>query len=398
MHIAFASQEYPPGAHGGIGTTTHACAHGLSAMGHQVHVITHASGSGVADGQDGPVHLVRVNGFDDELPIATDAVRWITYSMRVAAALAKLQARAPLDLVVFPEWGGEGYIHLLNRESWNRAPAAVVQIHGPLVMFGHTMGWPDINSEFYKLGTQMEGTSLRLADAIISSSRCSASWCANHYRLCDRSIATFHMGVDTELFSPRKVPRDSRPTVLFVGRITDNKGVFILLEAICRLTLRVPGLRLRVIGHGEPQTIQRLQRQAQESGCAEVLELVGFMPREDISEHLCRADLLAGPSIYEGGPGYVYLEAMSCGLPVIASEGSGAAEVVTHGQTGLLVKPGDVESLELALEQLLSNDELRRRIGSRARLYALQEADRQSCLSRMEAHLQSVADACRTSA
>ena len=80
--------------------------------------------------------MIRIQGFDDELPIATDAVRWLTYSVRVAAELAALHSQAALDLVEFPEWGCEGYVHLLNRTEWNRIPT-VIHLHGPIVMFAH---------------------------------------------------------------------------------------------------------------------------------------------------------------------------------------------------------------------------------------------------------------------
>lgn len=88
--------------------------------------------------------------------------------------------------------------------------------------------------------------------------------------------------------------------------------------------------------------------------------------------------------LYEGGPGFVYLEAMACRLPVIACECSGAAEVVVPEENGLLVPPRDVDALVNALRRLLSNPEECSEMGKRARRYVLREADSQVCLPRIE--------------
>src|SRR4030095_6701121 len=81
---------------------------------------------------------------------------------------------------------------------------------------------------------------------------------------------------------------------------------------------------------------------------------------------------------------FVTLEVFAVGLPVIACEGSGAAEVVHHGQTGLLVQPGQVHSLASALRLLLLQEPARQRLGATGRRYALTEANTQICLKKLE--------------
>jgi hypothetical protein len=111
MRIALVSQEYPPqtGA-GGIGSQAFQKAHGLAARGHEVHVISHSTDERRHEFMQDQVHVIRIPGFDDELPIATDAVRWLTYSVRVAAEIARLHAEVNLELAEFPEWGSEAYM------------------------------------------------------------------------------------------------------------------------------------------------------------------------------------------------------------------------------------------------------------------------------------------------
>src|SRR5262245_57302822 len=120
MRTALVSQEYPPEtAHGGIASQTHAKAHGLAALGHEVHVLSHSLDRTRHESFDGPVHVVRVPSGDARLTLHTEIARWLTYSTEIASALAELHARAPFDLIDFPEWGCEGYVHLLNRPGWN---------------------------------------------------------------------------------------------------------------------------------------------------------------------------------------------------------------------------------------------------------------------------------------
>jgi phosphatidylinositol alpha-1,6-mannosyltransferase len=172
--------------------------------------------------------------------------------------------------------------------------------------------------------------------------------------------------------------------VIFVGKIVPNKGVEHLVDAACRIAADFPGLHLRLLGPGDERLATRLREQAMTSGHPDLLEFAGFVPRAELPAHLSSAHLFAAPSLYEGGPGFVYLEAMACGLPVIACAGSGAAEVVSPGENGLLVPPGDVDALATMLRCLLADADLRTEMGARARRYVLAEADSHACICRLE--------------
>jgi glycosyltransferase involved in cell wall biosynthesis len=385
MRIALVAQEYPPEtARGGIGTQTFLKAHGLAALGHEVHVVSRAVKGPRRDDADGRVRVTRVPAAADAALLHTEIADWIAYSTAVAAVVAELNAAKPFDLVEFPEWACEGWFHLVNRTEWNRVRTAI-HLHGPLVMFAHTMGWPALDSEFFRTGTAMEGACLRLADAVFSSSRCSADWCAKHYGLDADRIPIWHSGVDVELFSPRDTPKAARPTIVFAGKLARNKGVHLLVEAACALAREFPGLHLSLLGRGEPGIVAELQALAKAAGCADLLDMPGFVDRAQLPEHLSRAHIFAAPSEYEGGPGFVYLEAMACGLPVIACAGSGAAEAVRHGETGLLVPPRNPTALALALRRLLGDAAQRERLGAQARRFALAEADSRQCVRKLEA-------------
>jgi glycosyltransferase involved in cell wall biosynthesis len=385
MRLVLVSQEYPPEtARGGIGTQTHAKAHGLARLGHRVFVISHAPDEQPREYDDGPVKVIRVTGYNRCAPVHTLEAWWLTHSMSVAAALAALHEQVPIDLVDFPEYGAEGFVWLLNRNEGHRIPA-VIQLHGPLAMLADTVGWPETDSELYRVGTFMEGTCLRLADAVFSSGACSADWCARVYAIPRERIAVMHTGLDVEHFSPRAVEKAKRPTIVFVGRLSRSKGVLTLVEAALRLAARYPRLQLRLIGRGDADLLDHIRGLTAAAGQPDVIDLVGFVNREDLPEHLSRAQVFAAPSTYEGGPGFVYLEAMACGLPVIACSGSGATEAVTHDETGLLVPPGDLDALVAALDRLLGDHASRNTMAARARRFAVDTADSRQCLRRIEA-------------
>jgi glycosyltransferase involved in cell wall biosynthesis len=389
MRIALVSQEYPPASHGGIGAQTQIKARGLASRGHAVHVLAHSTNGEREEYSDEDIHVVRVPAYDERMPVLDEAVRWLTYSVRVAEELARLNASHSLDIVEFAEWGAEGYTFLLNRAEYAYTPV-VIQLHGPLVMFAHTMNWPDQESEFYRIGTHMESTCLRLADAVYSSSQCSIDWCTNYYQLSSRHVPILHTGVDTGLFRPLDADKEARPTIVFVGKLVENKGVLELAEAGLLLLNEFPDLQIWLFGRGEPAVVARLEALGRKSARRDFLQLRGFTDREKLPEVLNRAHVFAAPSLYEGGPGFVYLEAMSCALPVIACSGSGVAEVVTPEETGLLVPPRDPQALAQALRRLLRDPALRQSLGGRARDYVLAKADSQRCLRRLESLYQAV--------
>ena len=391
MKIVLISQEYPPEtANGGIATEIYIRAHGLAGLGHKVTVVSHSLDENKHIYMDKAVHVIRIPGFDDRMPIYNDAVRWLTYSMEVAVTLKELQSNEHPDLFVFPEWGAEGYVHLLNKSDTGHIPS-LVHIHGPLVMFADTMNWPAKDSEFYHVGTHMEGTAIRLADALSASNKCSADWCREHYNLGNIDIPVLFSGIDTNLFYPRDVKKSSNPAIIFVGSIRRNKGIDLLVDAVCMVAKDHPGIRIDILGRGERSFIDELNKKSIDAGFPDLLKFHGQIGRDELPIHLSKAHLLAAPSVYEGGPGNVCLEAMACGIPVIATSGSGMEGIVDSGKNGILIEPGNLHQLADAIQKLLSDENLRAVLGKNAREFVLREADSRICLQKLEEYYLSVA-------
>ena len=159
------------------------------------------------------------------------------------------------------------------------------------------------------------------------------------------------------------VPRGPRSGVLFVGRLAPEKGIEVLGEAWRTLVHRAPALALRVAGSGPEE-----RRLHMHHG----VTMLGALGQAEVRTEMQRAQVLVLPSIwYENFP-LTLVEAYAAGLPVIASRIGALAELVEHGETGLLFEPGDARGLADALEWACRNPAAMLAMGANAR--ALYEA------------------------
>ncbi len=195
-------------------------------------------------------------------------------------------------------------------------------------------------------------------------------------------IHVVHCGVDTQVFQPRQPPvarEPSRPfTILCVGTLHEVKGQTYLVEA-CRQLLR-KGVPFECHFVGDGPDLEKLTRQVEEAGLENHVRFHGRRTRHEVLKLLQGADVLVAPSVpsrdgrREGIP-VVLMEAMACGLPVVASRLSGIPELVDHGENGFLVRPGDVGGIVEALLRLYRDPVLRTRLGIHGRAKVLREFD-----------------------
>jgi glycosyltransferase involved in cell wall biosynthesis len=160
--------------------------------------------------------------------------------------------------------------------------------------------------------------------------------------------------------------------ILFVGSLIPRKGLHVLLEALTDLPSGA--CSLEVIGDVErdPAYASRVRRQIALHGLDASVRLRGALDDQGLVDALRRSHVLAVPSTYEGF-GIAYLEAMTFGLPVLASAAGGASDVVIDGETGYLIAPGDVTALTEHLEALSRDRGLLVRLGLAARREALSQ-------------------------
>jgi glycosyltransferase involved in cell wall biosynthesis len=181
-------------------------------------------------------------------------------------------------------------------------------------------------------------------------------------------IHVMPFGVDVEVFRPAAgvtgTAADGTIRLVSVGRLVWQKAHHLLLGACARLRRRGIALRLTIIGEGcERPALEALRASL---GLDDVVDLPGAAPEAEVARVLGRSDLFVLASVSEGF-GLVLLEAMACGLPVVAPALNGLPEVVADGVEGRLFAPGSEEDLAAAIGALAADPDLRHRLGEAGR-------------------------------
>jgi glycosyltransferase involved in cell wall biosynthesis len=205
-------------------------------------------------------------------------------------------------------------------------------------------------------------------------------------------VQRIHYGLDTapyDLVAPLAGSGDARqpPTIGMIARLAPQKGHTVLLEALPDVVARFPGLQVELVGHEHLTTVAELEARVARLGLAQVVHFTGF--RDDLPTLLARWDLLVLPSLWEGF-GLVLLEAMAAGRPVVASRVGPIPEIVLHGETGLLVAPGEPAPLAAALVELLEQPELAARLGAAGRRRVAEHFTLQRMVAETEALYEAV--------
>ncbi|MGQ0571214.1 MAG: glycosyltransferase family 4 protein [Armatimonadota bacterium] len=188
--------------------------------------------------------------------------------------------------------------------------------------------------------------------------------------MADR-VRSVHNGVDLAHFAPRNGSRPAEAAhLVYVGRISPEKGVHVLLEAFEYVLARRPDATLQIVGPeyrraGRQGYLAGLKRGLSPRVAARV-RFAGFVEHEDLPQVYENAAVFVSPSLQEAF-GMTLVEAMAMGLPVVSTRTGGIPEVIDDGRTGLLVEPGDARGLAEAILKLLNDPSLRAAMGASGR-------------------------------
>ncbi len=183
------------------------------------------------------------------------------------------------------------------------------------------------------------------------------------------ATTVIHNGADDSRFFPQ-LPETRRgetkaPVVLFAGRLVPEKGAHIFVEAMWLLQargVRATGRLLGATGFGSANPATAYSRRIKRDAPANV-EFGGYRPAAALAEEFRRAEVFCSPSVWEEPFGMVNVEAMACGLPVVSTRGGGVPEVFAWGGA-VLVERGSAVELASALEQVIRDADLRRRLAT----------------------------------
>lgn len=199
------------------------------------------------------------------------------------------------------------------------------------------------------------------ASKIIVTSRSMMNEVMNAFKIPSNKISIIPNGIDISEFNiqvnPLEIKRnigigEDKKLVLFVGRITSQKGVTYLIQAVPKVLSAHPDARFVIVGDGwELGTIKNM---IYSMGLGEYVKTLGFLPDHTVKSLMKAADVMVIPSIYEPF-GIVALEAMASGTPLVASDVGGLSEIIEHEKTGLKVYPANPDSIAWGINTVLSN-------------------------------------------
>jgi glycosyltransferase involved in cell wall biosynthesis len=196
------------------------------------------------------------------------------------------------------------------------------------------------------LAWKAAGRSFGRAQAVTTPTRKAAQFLEKHTGL--RGVHAISCGIDAHKYTPSWEPRTEN-RILFVGRVTGEKQIDVLLRAAALLPAELDA-KVEIVGGGDQ--LKNLQQLAAELGLADRVTFTGYVTDEELREAYTRASVLAMPSIAEL-QSIVTMEAMASALPVVAANAMALPHLVHDGENGYLFQPGDAEDLAAKLRRVL---------------------------------------------
>lgn len=354
MHIGFITSHFPfhdAKSVGGIGTSIKNLSDELVALGHEVSVFVYGQEK---DDKfiEGGITLVTIKN------IKITGFSWFLTRKKIQNTILKEHKISKIDIVETPDWEGiSSFIKL-------HCPV-VMRLHGSDTYFCYLDNRPVkwIN-KFH------EKKALIKANGHLSVSKYTAD-VTNQLFHINKKFTIIPNGINTNLFSNTDTCNDAK-TILYFGGIIRKKGVLEIPHFFNQVIKKIPDAQLILIGQdmsdkltGNASTFQMMQHLFSEEALFNV-KFLGSVPYQEIKQHIENATLCIFPSYAEGLP-VSWIEAMSMGKPVVASNVGWAKEVIDDGIDGFLVHPSQHSEFADKIIQLLQNEGLQKEFGIRAR-------------------------------
>ncbi|GGO70475.1 glycosyltransferase [Nonomuraea cavernae] len=372
--VLISTDTYPPDVNGAA-YFTHRLATGLAGRGNEVHVICQSD--------EGPAAAEVVEGVIVHRLRSAPLLVHPTMRVAVPARLDRLVSAIAPDV-----------LHAQGHFVVGRAAIAAARRRGvPVVATNHFM--PDNLFQFGHIPDRLRARAGRLAwrdfnrifsraDRVTTPTPLAAELL--RHQGFTREVEPVSCGIDLARFRPHAEPKawarklfglPDRPTVLFVGRLDEEKRLTELLRAL-PYVLNDTDAQVAIVGQGSQRA--ELERLATRIGIGERVSFLGFVADENMPQAFAAADVFAMPGVAEL-QSIATLEAMASGLPVVAADAMALPHLVDGN--GYLFEPGDVMGLAGHLTAILTDDELRARLGRASRELALTH-DHQTSLARFE--------------
>lgn len=365
MRVLHLAGEYPPLRLGGIATLLESVVSEQRAA-HEVGVV-------VLRGND----YHREGDVVDAQIIELDAAGLAQRSLLEARTIEEAVPREGLlaerwDVLHVHDW--YGVLPALAIRQRAGAPI-VMSAHLPL-RYGFTYANHPLPA---RDKSRLEALGFRLARRVIAPSAHVAALLEREYDVPREKLRVVHNGVDAACFAPNGQAPSS--TIVSVSRLSEQKGIELLVAAFADVRARVPSARLEIAGEGPARAA--IEDRVRALDLEDAVHMRGYVAHRELPSLYRRARAFVSASVYEPF-GLTTLEAMGCGTPAIVSPLGGGPEIVREGREGFVRWPHDRRALAEAMIELMTNDPLRTAMGHAARDRA-RELSWRACASAMSA-------------
>lgn len=324
------------------------------------------------------------------LPVLTPARYCKEYLFLSAKRFIELHSRSPYDIIWSESLGAIGYIK--NIKPKERLPI-FLKMQGSLcgsimtsfraarslskrwpIIFGKNL--PGLLLQFFKWQIPM----LKESGKIVCPSPQTAYEIRKETLLKRSKLFISVNGIDVDQFRPdQNLRQEGRKTISLnkndflifnVGRLSSDKGIHILLKSIALCSPQIPNLVVAIAGVGSE--LDKLKILAKLLGIENIVKFIGFIPNENLPAYYNASDLFVCPTVRVESFGIVIAEAMACGKPVISSASGGTKYLIEDKICGLLVPPGDIETLAKSIIKIYSTPKLATTLGKHARRRAVE--------------------------
>ncbi len=367
MKIVLVSDYYFPHVGGGVERVVEELAHNFLKFGHEVRVVTFNPDGWPSKEMTDGIEIVRIPSVNLQPMVGVPAA--------LNAGLGMRRLLEDADVI-----HAHNIFFLLSLLTTLSRPKA------PIITTMHVGSLANLTGLTGAIGRLYERTVgrfiLRRSEAVTVVSPSVAEHAASIGAYAP--IRIIPNSVDVERFRPASTPdgeQEMDQSVLFLGRLSRNKGPQYLMEAIPRVVSEIPEATFAFVGDGPLRA--PITRRMQELGLNGSVRIHGKVP--DVVPLLQRAGVVVRPSLTEGMP-LAVMEAMACGRPILATRVGGTTDLISDGDTGMLMEPGNVEALADGLIRVLTNRQRAAAMGRRAREWT----ERQMSWERVSRMYQSV--------
>ncbi len=343
--------EFPPRIVGGIARHCNGLAKALASLGHEVHVFT-LDFPGTPGYEE--VEGIKVYRTVTELGHPNFLTWALLFNHFLEKRMADVGRKVEFDVIHVHDWlttpAGISFKHHSERPL-------VITVHSTEIGRAQGLHNPD------SLAIDgIEWWAAYEADKVIVTSGSMKGELSGHFHLPAKKIEIVANGIDLTKFQESSIDRQSirgrygvgphEKLVLCVGRLVPQKGIEHLIRAVPMIVGRFPEAKCVIVGEGWLRA--HLEYVARSTGYQWKIKFTGFIPDSDLVALTKSADALVVPSIYEPF-GIVALEGMAAGVPVVASQVGGLAEVIEHDRTGIIVYSRNSGSIAWGVNRILSD-------------------------------------------